>query len=1093
MSTVPEMPDLGHGADALMERLCVRAATVDELLTNAYVPIQAQKVDSDRAALRLAAWCRASASGDWRLFAQRLARDGWTFEQVLERFAAVACSSEAPMPVWVSDARWILDCMFRAPTTASPESLRGDQPQPFEHLLFEVAAEAARRAVVGLPHTTEAILATPAREQSLATLLPQLTDLSAPAFFSHFQAWRSRTENSPAQVAAKPTRSVTEAGEYERFLEYMRSEGLAEFFDTKPVLLRLMAVVTRHWIDVTSEFIRRLVSDHDSVCTVLCGLAVPRRVVRVESTLSDHHNRGRSVLLVTLDGGLQVLYKPKDLGIDEDWVALIAMLHEHGAPITLRAPRVLPRNGYGWVEFIPWRSCNSEDELRNFHRRAGAWLALFHVFAAADVHRENLIASGSHPVPIDLEMLLQPKERRQAAGIAALAAWNAAADRVEDSVIATGLLPSYSRTVRNRVVNLGGLGHSQSEDSELVWDAVNTSAMRPVRRKREGSPAPNVPELNGVPASVESFRGEVLDGFMEYSQFLLTNKSRVRDSDLVERMRGRVVRFVLRPTRFYALLLKRARDHEFMSDGVRWSAQLDFVSRLAEWSETEETLWPLYRGERSALADLNVPLFLTRTDSLLIWDIYGNEARLLGEPGLDRALGRLRDLDAGRVEWQLEVVRNALGARHASTVESRERAAAQVEDGESAGELASDSQFLKCVESIAATLAAQAIKRGDSAAWLGLDWLGDSDVARLAPLGFDLYNGAPGIGLFLAAVSRATGNSSYADLAHASVSALRHHLRASGARRFVRRLGVGGAFGLGSIIYSLAVMAELLESEQVLDDASHAARLCDEDLIRADRAFDIMGGCSGGILGLLRLHRTTSDREVLARAIRCGEHLLEHRLQDVVNRGGGWPTEICAWPLAGMSHGAAGFGLALDALHAVTGREDFRSAAAESVGFEDSLYSEKDGGWPDRRAGVEPEKLAWPCQWCHGAGGIGLARLGMLSRGDANRDALKTDVLNAVELVRKAWPDSVETLCCGALGNIELLNEAGLAFEIPGLRTEARRRLAAVLAKGEDAESLRSGVWGGQRKLGLFRGIAGRGYTALRQVAPGVPNVLIWE
>ena len=43
-----------------------------------------------------------------------------------------------------------------------------------------------------------------------------------------------------------------------------------------------------------------------------------------------------------------------------------------------------------------------------FFRRAGAWLALLHVFAATDMHQENMIACGDHPVPIDLETILQP-------------------------------------------------------------------------------------------------------------------------------------------------------------------------------------------------------------------------------------------------------------------------------------------------------------------------------------------------------------------------------------------------------------------------------------------------------------------------------------------------------------------------------------------------------------------------------------------------------------------------------------------------------------------------------------------------------------
>ena len=57
----------------------------------------------------------------------------------------------------------------------------------------------------------------------------------------------------------------------------------------------------------------------------------------------------------------------------------------------------------------------------------------------------------------------------------------------------------------------------------------------------------------------------------------------------------------------------------------------------------------------------------------------------------------------------------------------------------------------------------------------------------------------------------------------------------------------------------------------------------------------------------------------------------------------------------------------------------------------------------------------------------------------------------------------------------------------------AARRLLSVI---ENAASTGDYRWNsGQRKfnLGLFRGLAGVGYTALRQVDGSLPNVLIWE
>ena len=163
--------------------------------------------------------------------------------------------------------------------------------------------------------------------------------------------------------------------------------------------------------------------------------------------------------------------------------------------------------------------------------------------------------------------------------------------------------------------------------------------------------------------------------------------------------------------------------------------------------------------------------------------------------------------------------------------------------------------FLAEADKIAAELALYAIRKGSAAAWIGLDWLGDSEAVQLVPLGADLYNGSSGIALFLAAHAAVTGSASSRELALAAVAYPRKALKGRNAARMARSLGTGGATGLGSIVYAFAVMARRLRDDDLLADAHAAAKLFSDDLIKADKQFDVIGGCAGGILGLLRLYR----------------------------------------------------------------------------------------------------------------------------------------------------------------------------------------------------------------------------------------------
>src|SRR5262249_4533065 len=134
--------------------------------------------------------------------------------------------------------------------------------------------------------------------------------------------------------------------------------------------------------------------------------------------------------------------------------------------------------------------------------------------------------------------------------------------------------------------------------------------------------------------------------------------------------------------------------------------------------------------------------------------------------------------------------------------------------------------------------------------------------------------GVSGIALFLAAHAVVTGRWSSAELGLAGVSYLRKNLKSRNAARMARSLGIGAATGLGSIVYSLAVISRLLNDDDLLSDAHVAARLFTDDLIAADRQLDVIGGSAGAVLGLLRLYRDGASARVLARAEKCGEHLL---------------------------------------------------------------------------------------------------------------------------------------------------------------------------------------------------------------------------
>src|SRR5690606_2222121 len=125
---------------------------------------------------------------------------------------------------------------------------------------------------------------------------------------------------------------------------------------------------------------------------------------------------------------------------DLAWGALTDWLARTGGCPELRRLGVIDRGTYGWVEFVGHAACRDTADVDAFYERLGVQIALLYVLEATDMHLENVIACGPHPVLVDLEALFHPRvpAGHPAGPLASTIGWEA----YQDSVMRIGLLPS---------------------------------------------------------------------------------------------------------------------------------------------------------------------------------------------------------------------------------------------------------------------------------------------------------------------------------------------------------------------------------------------------------------------------------------------------------------------------------------------------------------------------------------------------------------------------------------------------------------------------------------------------------------------------
>ena len=367
-----------------------------------------------------------------------------------------------------------------------------------------------------------------------------------------------------------------------------------------------------------------------------------------------------------------------------------------------------------------------------------------------------------------------------------------------------------------------------------------------------------------------------------------------------------------------------------------------------------------------------------------------------------------------------------------------------------------------------------------TAGWVGYDSNGGRPMLKTRP---GLFSGQLGIASFFAAMYRAFGDETYREFTADAVD----FLLESDLEELTRGIGLGVASGYGSIVYGLSLLSDLTGEYRYRNRAHQFVDRLTETEIAADERYNVLAGAAGALAGLLRVYEQCGDATALDRAVACGEHLLDDRCEkwgyQVWNT---YPNDGARSFTTGMGHGAAGICYSLYRLYAHTGREAFREAAADALGFENVFYSADHDNWKANWLSVP----YYPRWWCYGVAGIGLARLGSLQYHDD--PVLRRDLDRASAFEPQLAP--TDSLCHGTFSQVELLIELGRDYDESYVE-RARALAVEAIERKRDSGGYRVafGDLDGVCNPVLFLGTAGVGYTLVRLLEPEIPSILRFE
>ena len=843
--------------------------------------------------------------------------------------------------------------------------------------------------------------------------------------------------------AARLEGTLSGSSAEERFASFVAQlhspSCLRTIFEEYPVLARLIAKQTTRWVTQSLELLERLAQDVDALEHAFAGGQRLGLVVGVSQDLADQHDGGRSVAIVRFSSGVRVVYKPKSLAVDAHFQDVVRWLTAEGFAPCFRPLTILDRGMYGWSEFASPEACRTSDEVTRFYQRIGGYLALLFVMNARDLHAGNVIASGEHPMLIDLEALFHP-HRSQPLDPHTASADQVANRSVRNSVLRIGLLPERMwGNAEHDGVDISGLGALEGQLTPYpvaAWDEAGTDTMRVVRKRTEIKTDRNRPTLRGESVDVIEHRDAILHGFTSaYSILHARRHELLAPGGPLNAFAHDPVCVFLRSSRTYRRLLRESYHPDVLRDAIDRDRLFDLL-----WAAVpgDPDLLGVIRSEQNELWNGDIPRFTARPGCRDLW--LSQDTVLpdfFPEPSLasvQRNLDQMSDAGCERQTWFIDASLASLpGAQQRRASYPIVRSASPIDSD----------RLVAASVSVGNRLEQLAVRGADDASWIGLE-LERRRVWSIAGSGLDLDAGIPGIALFLAYLGAVTGTKAPTALAHAALTTMSRVL----AERSPTRIAIGGFDGLGGVIYVLAHLATLWRRDDLLSQAD-ALSIRLPRLVENDDDFDVFGGAAGCILALRSLQTCRASDQLTPVAVQCGDHLLR----------------------APQSAGGVGIAYALLELHAWTGIERFRAGALER------LDNEHKGG----QSALQQDSQ-----------GIDLFRL-CCAASRPDDPTTRAEVAAIARVIRDRGVGTNHSLGRGDLGSLEVLTRAANLLGDEDLSQDADR-IAVGLLDDIEQHGWRCGTPLGVETPGLLAGLAGIGYGLLRIARPDlVPSVLALE
>ncbi len=450
------------------------------------------------------------------------------------------------------------------------------------------------------------------------------------------------------------------------------------------------------------------------------------KIKNIKITSGDAHNHGKKVAILRIDKST-VVYKPRNMSSDYFYYKLLTVFNQK-TNSKIIIPNIFVKNNFSIQEYFEnGVECKNLKDVRNYYFELGIHSCFLYVLSATDIHYENIIAHGKHPVIIDLETLFQEPinvESREKKDLL-----------IEDTVLYTLLFDFSVNHYENVKMQMGGIGNYDKKTyiaDEVVDDETDRIH---IEKKERYMTTYNLPCYLGKRQAAHSFLREFLNGFEVAYKFLETNRTLIKKE--VKDVKKFNVRIVVRPTYVYAKFLEALNE----PGGYIYKKEMEIFEILKEADQYSSYHNNIFECECNALKERDVPYFYMCIDEREITVLSNEKLKRYSYTPREYIVKRLNLLSIDDLKYQTNIIQMVWACNYDNSNFSGEKNPLKIY---------SDAVNLKTVINKYLKELQEISK--DKKYWQSLSIRYDiNGIATVSPLNYDLYDGLAGIAILFCA------------------------------------------------------------------------------------------------------------------------------------------------------------------------------------------------------------------------------------------------------------------------------------------------------------------------------------------------------